>query len=205
MRKNVIFSLLLTVCVIVLSFACVKTDISYDAAAENKNTQVLTVSKNDNQANPVLEARFLNMLNHNFVYNEDFYEDSVLVNNSLVALLNVAEDSFVKQTYVEDYIFNMYGKIYDGFDFLGENLPEKSGYVYIIPRGYSEYTHKIVSLTDNKDGSYTVISEVEISNADGSVENLKAETVFLENTESDFGYNIMYSEIIENVLDVIDC
>ena len=202
MRKNVIFSLLLTVCVVVLSFACVKTDgVSVTDAREHK-AEVITVSKTDVH-NDALNTRFENMLNHSFVYNEDFYDDGELVNNSVLAVLNLAEDSFVKEAYLKDYIFNMYGKIYGDFSFLGET--EKEGYVYIIPRGYSIYTHEIISVTDNKDGSYTVVSDVEISYEDGSFENLNCETVFLENSESAFGYNIMYSDILENVANGIEC
>lgn len=202
MRKNVIFSLLLTVCVIVLSFACVKTDGVSVNDTRAHNTEVITVSKNEVQ-NEVLNTRFENMLNHNFVYNEDFYDDSALTNNSVLALLDLSEDSYINETYLKDYVFNMYGKIYNDFGFLGET--EKIGYVYILPRGYNIYTHKILAVTDNNDGSYTVLSEVEISYEDGSVETLSCETVFLENVESAFGYNIMYSEIFENVANGIDC
>ncbi len=202
MRKNVIFSLLLTVCVIVLSFACVKTDGVSVTDTRAHRTKVITVSKNEVQ-NEVLNTRFENMLNHNFVYNNDFYDDSVLVNNSVLALLDLSEDSYIKEAYLKDYVFNMYGKIYNDFSFLGE--AEKQGYVYIIPRGYSIYTHEIISVTDNKDGSYTVQSMVEISYEDGSVEMLNCETVFLENAESAFGYNIMYSDIIEDMVSGIDC
>ncbi len=202
MRKNVIFSLLLTVCVVLLSFACVKPEAAYNAVPESNNTEVITVSKN-NTIDKALKTRFLNMLNHSFVYNEDFYNDSALVNNSVLALLDLAEESFVEEAYLKDYIFNMYGKIYDDFAFLGET--EKEGYVYIIPRGYNIYTHKISAVTDNNDGSYTVLTEVEISYEDGSVETLGCETVFLSNAESAFGYNIMYSDILENVANGIDC
>ena len=202
MRKNVIFSLLLTVCVIVLSFACVKTDGVSVNDSKKQNTEVITVSKNENQ-NEALNTRFENMLNHNFVYNNDFYDDSTLANNSVLALLDLSEDSYISETYLKDYVFNMYGKIYNDFTFLGET--EKEGFVYILPRGYNIYTHQIVTVVNNADGSYTVLSEVEVSYEDGSLETLYCETVFLENGESAFGYNIMYSEIFENVANGIDC
>ncbi|MBR6533577.1 MAG: hypothetical protein IKT44_04045 [Clostridia bacterium] len=202
MRKNVIFSLLLTVCVIVLSFACVKTDGVSVNDSKKQNTEVITVSKNENQ-NEALNTRFENMLNHNFVYNNDFYDDSTLANNSVLALLDLSEDSYIGETYLKDYVFNMYGKIYNDFTFLGET--EKEGFVYILPRGYNIYTHQIVTVVNNADGSYTVLSEVEISYEDGSLEVLNCETVFLENADSAFGYNIMYSDILENISNGIDC
>lgn len=205
MRKKLVFSLILTVCVVVLSFACVKTENSYKEITDNSNAQILTVANNTVTEDKALEARFLNMLNHSFVYNDAFYYDDELVKNSLLALLDVAEDSYVSKVYLNDYIFNMYGKIYKDYDFLGEVFTEKDGFVYIAPRGYSEYSHKIVSVTDNNDGSFTVVTDVEISNMDGSVELLKCETVFLEAEESAFGYNIMYSEIAEGLIGDAEC
>lgn len=205
MRKNVIFSLVLVLCVVVLAFAAIKTDAPKVQGAEIQKGDVLTVSQSTNTTNKVLETRFLNMLNHNFVYNDAFYDDAWLVNDSMLALLDKAEGSFLDQVVLSDYVFNMYGKKYKDFDFLGETLSEEQGYVYIIPRGYDEYTHQIVSITDNNDGSFTVISNVEISGADNTVENLKCETLFLQAEDSDFGFNILYSDIIEATGAEIDC
>ncbi len=198
MRKKITFSLILAVCVVVLSFACVKTEAS-QSGQPNKTDKVITVANNDAESNPVLEARFLNMLNHSFVYNEDFYNDNALVDNSVLALLDLSEDSYIAEDYVKDYIFNMYGKIFDNIE------SDKEGYVYIIPRGYSTYTHKIATVTDNKDGSYTVITDVTISYEDDTEETLKAETVFLQAEDSAFGFNIMYSNIVEEVVDTAEC
>ncbi len=205
MRKSVMISIIATVCVVVLSFACVKTDVVVKAEEGAKEDKVLTVSQNETVDNKVLEARFLNMLNHNFVYDGAFYDDSALVNASMLALLDLAQDSFLDRSYLSDYIFNMYGKIYDDFDFLGEDLPKKDGFVYIIPRGYEVYTHEIVSITSNQDGSYTVVSSVEISYEDGTVEILEAETLFLEAEDSAFGYNMLYSEITNGLSDAAQC
>lgn len=205
MRKNMIFSLVLVFCVVVLAFACVKTDSPVVKNTEIQKGEVLTISQSTGTADKVLESRFLNMLNHNFVYDEVFYDDAALVNDSMLALLDRADGSFLDQVVLSDYIFNMYGKKYNGFDFLGEDLPEKSGYVYIIPKGYSTYEHKIVSVTDNNDGSFTVITNIEILGADNTVENAKCETVFLQSEESAFGYNIIYSDIIDVTGAEIDC
>lgn len=200
-----IFSLVLVFCVVVLAFACVKTDSPVVKNTEIQKGEVLTISQSTGTADKVLESRFLNMLNHNFVYDEAFYDDAALVNDSMLALLDRADGSFLDQVVLSDYIFNMYGKKYNGFDFLGEDLPEKTGYVYIIPKGYSTYEHKIVSVTDNNDGSFTVITNIEILGADNTVENAKCETVFLQSEESAFGYNIIYSDIIDVTGAEIDC
>ncbi|MBQ4119116.1 MAG: hypothetical protein IJD45_01855 [Clostridia bacterium] len=205
MRKNVIFSLVLVLCVVALAFACAKTDAPKVQTAEIQKGDVLTVSQGADTADKVLEARFLNMLNHNFVYDDAFYDDASLVNYSMLALLDKADGSFLDQVVLSDYIFNMYGKRYNEFDFLGEDLPEKQGYVYIVPRGYNTYRHEIVSVTDNNDGSFTVITNIEILGADNTVENLKCETLFLKAEDSAFGFNMLYSDIIEVTGTEIDC
>ncbi len=205
MRKNVIFSLVLVLCVIVLAFAATKTDAPKIQSNEIQNSEVLNVAQNAHTDNKVLETRFLNMLNHNFVYDDAFYDDAALVNDSMLALLDKAEDSFIDEVVLSDYIFNMYGKKYETFDCLGEDLPKEQGYVYILPRGYSTYSHEILTVTDNNDGSFTVITNVEISGADNTIENAKCETVFLQAEDSAFGYNIIYSDIIDVTGAEVDC
>lgn len=204
MRKNIILSVILTLCVVVLSFACIKSDGINKANVQNNKTEVLTISQSSGVNDKALEARFLNMLNHNFVYNDAFYDDGALANDSMIALLNVAEGSFLDEAYLSDYIFNMYGKIYKDFSFLGEASLEKEGYVYIVPRGYSEYKHTIASVTANEDGSYTVLTDIEVLGEDNA-QNLKCETLFLSNEESAFGYNILYSDIVEIAATEADC
>ncbi len=205
MRKNIILSVMLTLCVVVLSFACIKSDGVNQTVSQNGNTSVRTISHGSATTDKALEARFLNMLNHNYVYNEAFYDDAFLVNNSMPALLDAAEESYIEQDYLSDYLFNMYGKVYNGFAFLGDNLPQKDGFVYIIPSGYNEYNHTVVSVTDNADGSYTVLTDVVISYLDGTEESLKCETLFLEAEDSAFGFNILYSDIIEVSAPQADC
>lgn len=204
MRKNIIVSVMLTLCVVVLAFACVKTDGVAKATIQNTNKEVLNVSQSGGVSDKVLETRFLNMLNHNYVYDDAFYDDVELVNEAMLALLDTAEGSFLEETYLSDYIFNMYGKVYSDFSFLGDNLPEKPGYVYILPRSYDEYSHTIISVTANADGSYTVLSDIAISTLEG-VETIKCETLFLEAEESAFGYNILYSDIVEIIAAEADC
>ncbi len=205
MRKNMIFSLVLVFCVVVLAFACAGTDSPKVNTHEIQKGEVLTVSQSTNTEDKVIESRFLNMLNHNFVYDDAFYDDALLVEDSILALLNKAEDSYLEESVLNDYIFNMYGKKYESLDFLGEDLLDKDGYVYIFPKGYNDYNHKIASVTDNEDGSFTVITNLEILGADNTVENVKCETLFLGAEDSAFGFNILYSDIIEVATAEIDC
>lgn len=143
----------------------------------------------------VLEKRFLNMLNHNFVYGDDFYDDEALLNASALALLSLVEDGFIEEAYLKDYVFNMYGKIYDDFDGINQDMPKQDGGFYIIPRGYDLYEHSLVSVTENEDGSYTVITNVVIDYHFGEKVEAVGTTFFLPSEESQFGFNILYSDL----------
>ena len=145
--------------------------------------------------NKVLEKRFLNMLNHNFVYNENIYDDEALLNNSALALLNLASDGFIEEIYIKDYVFNMYGKIFDSLLEYNEGLPKYDGYFYVIPRGYDLYEHSNAVITANEDGSYTVVTDVVIDYHFGEKVEAVCTTLFLPNELSQFGFNILYSDI----------
>ena len=206
MRKNLIVSLFVVLCIVILSFACVKENGGQVKTKENLQKQaVVTVAKNENSGDMVLKTRFLNMLNHNFVYNDAFYSDAELVKNSMTALLDKSEDSFLNKDILSDFIFNMYGKKYTDFGFLGGDLPKADESVYIVPCGYSEYTHSNIAVTDNCDGSYTVITDVVIADESNFAETFKCETLFIKADDSAFGYNILYSDIIEFAGEQADC
>ncbi len=205
MRKKIIAAVSLLLCVCLLSFVNVSGVKPAEVEAATENNQVITVAKNTKTQQKALEARFLNMLNHSFVYDNDFHNKETLVNNSVLAMLDLAEDGYVAENYVSDYIFNMYGINISDFSDINTDFEQKQGYVYVVPRGYSVCTHTLASVTNNEDGSYTVVTNVEISLDDGAVILDTATTVFLQNAESQFGYNIVYSEIgaeveMENLL-----
>ncbi len=182
--KKVISAFLL--CSVILLSFCSFTPVKVTA----KPTQAESFDQTE-----VLKARFLNMLNHNFVYNDAFYNDEELVNSSSLALLTLSEEGFVNNFYVKDYIFNMYGKIFDNFDGINEGMPQKDGSVYVIPRGYDLYEHKISSVIENEDGSYTVITDVIIDYHFGEKVEAVGTTLFLPSEDSQFGFIILYSDL----------
>ena len=152
----------------------------------------------------VLEARFLNMLNHSFAYGEDLGSVEALVNCSVAALCNMdggAEESFMDETRVKDYLYNMYGVEVENLSSVNAEFPKKDGYVYIIPRGYTVYKHTVDSVMLNEDGSYTVTTLVNIDSHDGE-ENGRAVTLFVKNSDSQFGFNIISSEIIVDAFEI---
>lgn len=152
----------------------------------------------------VHEARFLNMLNHSFAYGEDLGSVEALVNCSVAALCNMdggAEEPFMDETRVKDYLYNMYGVEVENLSSVNAEFPKKDGYVYIIPRGYTVYKHTIDSVMLNEDGSYTVTTLVNIDSHDGE-ENGRAVTLFVKNSDSQFGFNIISSEIIVDAFEI---
>ena len=205
MRKKILVAVSLLLCVVILSLVNARPVTFAEQKSESKNSEVITVANNTSVENKALEARFLNMLNHNFVYNDDFSNDENLVNNSVLALLDLSEDGYISKQYVNDYLFNMYGIMNFDYDGLDEHITARDGYVYIIPRGYSLYEHKIVSVTANLDGSYTVTTDVHISFDDGTYANERATTLFFANSESHFGFNILYSDISSHTGNALAC
>ena len=186
MKKLISAFLICSVMILSLcSFAPVKS-----VEVKEEKTEVVAVD-----TNKVLEKRFLNMLNHSFVYNDDFYNDEALLNASALALLNLANDGFIDEAYLKDYVFNMYGKIYDDFDGINEDMPQKDGAFYVIPRGYDLYEHSNAVITANEDGSYTVVTDVIIDYHFGEKVEAVSTTIFLPSEESQFGFNILFSDL----------
>lgn len=153
----------------------------------------------DNQK--VLETRFLNMLNHNYVYNDSFQSLEEIVNNSVIALLEYRDnenEDYISQAVVNSYLYDMYGITISSFSEINSGFPQKNGFVYILPRGYSLYEHEAVSLEKNEDGTFTLKTKVTVSTHDASNYTYDAETIFVKNEKSLFGYNIVNSVIDVN-------
>ncbi len=172
--------------------------------AVNDGSQVSAVAADEVAVN-VNEARFLNMLNHNFVYNSDFDNVDTIINNSILNLLDLRDknnEDFIAEIYVKDFVKDMYGIDIVDMSALNADCPHIDGFVYIIPRGYTSYTHEIVSTEQNEDGSFTVVSEVTINAHDGEPETKKAVSLFVKNETSAFGYNMIYCNIVEKSNDI---
>ena len=169
-----------------------------------RGTQVSAAAADEIKVN-ANEARFLNMLNHNFVYNADFEDADTMVNQATLALLDLRDstnEDYIKDTFVKGFVKDMYGiEITDMSEFNAQ-YPQLDGYVYIIPRGYTSYTHTIVSVEENEDGSYTVISNVTSSDHDAIGNTQKSVQLFVKNASSAFGYNMIYCNIIADSTDI---
>lgn len=201
MKKGIIFSLSLSVVVAVFSimaFASTpKTAVMTESVKKDSKVITVTDSENSNVTEKATEARFLNMLNRNFVYDSAFETVEDIVNNSVVALLDMREsedDSFIDQAIVSGFVYDMYGVEVD-YSSINTQFEQKEGYLYIIPRGYEIYEHEFTSVTENEDGTFTVKTNVEIASHGGTVVYDVCETLFVKNADSQFGFNIVYSNI----------
>ena len=192
-------TLSLVLCVIMLAVCS-----SLIAPAVTQGTQVSAATTDDVTTNAT-EARFLNMLNHNFVYNADFENADTIVNNASLALLDLRDgtnEDYLANTYVKGFVKDMYGIEIADMSEINSDYPQLDGFLYIIPRGYTSYNHTIVSVEENEDGSYTVVSDVVASDHDAVGKTQKAVSLFVRNNESAFGYNIIYCNIIAESTDI---
>ena len=144
----------------------------------------------------VLSARFTNMLNRNYSYDYDFENADILVDNATLALLDNRDKEnpdYISDALIKGFVDDMYG--IEVTEIADESDMHKEGLVYIVPRGYTEYHHKICKIVPNEDGSFTVNSKVVVSPHDGDEFETTAETLFVPNSKSAFGYNIIYSNL----------
>jgi hypothetical protein len=196
MKKMLLTTLALAAIVVILACSNFSAVSPVNLPETEEDSKVITVANSENaDENKVLESRFLNMLNHNFVYNEAFETTDGVVNNSVIALLEFAEDGYIAENYVSDYILNMYG--IEGIDYsqINPEFDYIEGYVFVLPMGYSSYNHEIKSVTLNEDGSYTVKTLVEISSHDSGAYFEECESLFVKNEASQFGFSIIYSDL----------
>ncbi len=143
----------------------------------------------------VMKTRFENMLNNNYLYDDDFYSDKTIIENSILALLDKSVDGEIDKGLVLNFIFGMYGLSVNPEAAEYEVFPASEGMFAIIPRGYSEYEHEITSIKE-VNGEYIVSSNMKILNHDCEEYIAKVVTVFKVNAKSSFGYNIVSSKII---------
>lgn len=192
-----VFSLILCVVAVIACLSLIAPEISDTA-------KVSAATAQEAGTNPA-EARFLNMLNHNFVYNADFDNADTIINNASLALLDLRDstnEDFIADTYVKGFVKDMYGIEIEDMSGINADYPQLDGYLYVIPRGFTSYNHTIVSIKENEDGSYTVVSDVIVDNHDGFAKSEKAVSLFVKNDSSAFGYNMIYCNIIENSTDI---
>ena len=147
----------------------------------------------------VLEARLENLLNINYIYGDDILDNEKLLNKAAISLKSLADDNgFIEQTAVTSFIKDLYDIDLVITDDMNSDMPKKEGYVYLIPRGYTKYEHTITGISV-EDGVIRVTSAVKVNYHDSEATEATATTIFVENQNSRFGYNIVSSEINYNI------
>lgn len=177
--------------VLCMAFIFMLSPVSGAAAEKTKTSAELPLG--------ALQVRFLNMLNHNNNYGEDFYSIETLINNTVVGMLDMREsedDDFIKADCVLSRVYDLYGIEICDISSLNERFPQQEGYIYIIPQGYSTYEHSFVSANENEDGTWSVVTDVKVTLHDGEEYVCTATTMFVPNEKSAFGFNILKSELL---------
>lgn len=149
---------------------------------------------NVNVNNNVIKARFENMLNNNYVYGTDFESHKVIIENSILALLDKGVDGEIDQSLVLGFIADMYGLQVNPDAAKYDFAPASEGKFVILPRGYTEYKHTITDIFE-EDGGFTVISNVLVLTHDGQQYFTTSTSEFVPNVGSSFGYNIIRSSL----------
>ncbi|MBE6750397.1 MAG: hypothetical protein E7560_04465 [Ruminococcaceae bacterium] len=202
MKKRILAVVSLLLVVLIVSVAFVTDSQNNMVSAQNVNS---ATEESGPEFDEILKARFLNMLNHNFVYDDDIASYESVVNSSVIALLNFRDgedDSFIAQHIVDGYVFDMFGIEDIDYSAINADFPQKPGFVYIKPCGFATFSHEILSITENEDGSYTVKTTVTIDSHDSDVYTDVCETLFVRNEKSSFGFNIVHSNIGEKTEEI---
>ncbi len=186
--KKRFLNCLATVLVLLLSFSV----LSVRPSAKESEAPVKASSYDANEA---LKARFLNMLNHNFAYDTAFESAEDLVNCAVLAQLNLRDGAYIAENYIRDYLLDMYGVEIEDFSVFNTEFPHKDGFVYVVPRGFSVFSHGNAAVSENEDGTYTVTTDVTVTGHDSDPEYGKAVTMFVKSGESKFGFYILSSNI----------
>ena len=191
MKRFILLSLFLIGCLCMNGFIA-------PPARIQKSDEAPIIALADNEK--VFEAHIANLLNLNNVYGEDFTDNEALVNAAALNLRSYANEfGFIKNEIVTAYIKDIYDIDIEINDKINADMPKRDGYVYLIPRGYTAFSHEVLSITDNGD-FLTVISIVSVNTHDSYSTVGTATTRLEKNANASFGYNIISSDIDFNAV-----
>ena len=173
MKRNIFIFVLIMVLVILSSFTCFA--VSGEGKAVNGGYEAARLT------------RFENMLDHNYLYGNDFDDMHTVINNSCLALLSAREGNYISTDVLFPFIDNMYGIPVYCDETLNGEFPRKEGAVYIVPRGFVQYKHTITQIVEDS-ATITVNS---VARDIDSGEEFSCESIFVLSDESAFGYNLI--------------
>lgn len=173
MKRNIFISALIIVLIILSSFTCLSV------SGEEKTAHV--------EYDAAKISRFENMLDHNYLYGNDFDDMHTVINNSCLALLSAREGNYISTDVLFPFIDNMYGIPVYCDESLNSDFPRKEGAVYIVPRGFVQYEHSVTQIVD--EGATVTVNSVARDIDSG--EEFPCVSVFIKSDESAFGYNLI--------------
>ena len=173
MKRNIFISALIIVLIILSSFTCLSV------SGEEKTAHV--------EYDAAKISRFENMLDHNYLYGNDFDDMHTVINNSCLALLSAREGNYISTDLLFPFIDNMYGIPVYCDESLNSDFPRKEGAVYIVPRGFVQYEHSVTQIVD--EGATVTVNSVARDVDSG--EEIPCVSVFIKSDESAFGYNLI--------------
>ncbi len=143
----------------------------------------------------IQRSRLENLLNLNNIYGSEFDSNANIIDAATINLRNHADnDGFISNAVVAAFVKDLYGIDVVFTADADSTLPQRDGYVFLVPKGFTSYNHKINSVYE--DGEFIkVISTVKISSHDGDISYATAETIF-KRSDSRFGYIIINAEIL---------
>ena len=157
MKKGILSITALAV-VLLISFTSLTVN---PAANATEKKPAVTVSEAKD-----LSASSLNMLNHNFVYNDAFESVYEMTACSEVALLDKAEDGYIKQSLIAGYLYNMYGVENADFATVTKDFPvnaklEIAKPVYITLPGWKTDIRGIKNFDDLPENCKNYVETIE--------------------------------------------
>lgn len=173
MKRNIFISALIIVLIILSSFTCLSV------SGEEKTAHV--------EYDAAKISRFENMLDHNYLYGNDFDDMHTVINNSCLALLSAREGNYISTDVLFPFIDNMYGIPVYCDESLNSDFPRKEGAVFIVPRGFVQYEHSVTQIVD--EGATVTVNSVARDVDSG--EEIPCVSVFIKSDESAFGYNLI--------------
>ena len=173
MKRNIFVSALIIVLIILSSFTCLSV------SGEEKTAHV--------EYDAAKISRFENMLDHNYLYGNDFDDMHTVINNSCLALLSAREGNYISTDVLFPFIDNMYGIPVYCDESLNSDFPRKEGAVFIVPRGFVQYEHSVTEILD--EGATVTVNSVARDIDSG--EEIPCVSVFIKSDESAFGYNLI--------------
>lgn len=174
-----------------------KTEIAVIDSAENLQNEQIEETQTEYTPEQ-LELRLISMLNMNYCYGKSFDSPEKMASAAAVSLIDFASDIpgygiCVNKSLISGFTESFYGVKLDCSEINTENAPEGTLATPCTEVG-TQY-HKTVSITETDDG-YEVITQVTFYYGGDDIEVRFARSVFAENRESQFGFNIISCELI---------